>query len=279
MGDDLDTLLAAARLAAAARSDPQARAFAEQRMANIVAGLDFGELTARALASGDAHARDMRGLYGEMGAWGEAIAASAAAEDGWVPIHHATRPGQTGIDVALFNPETDEIRVLEVKTTATDAPFRTSKTQHGRQTSPAWTDHNLPRAGLENVSSADVSVRGAHVNVKTGRVTWQEPADATGSRWRAAPPSQPAERPKQRDPPRRPPQQHGPSGPATPAGAAPHQPRTPPPPPKPAPRSEAAPRQRPASPAAPPAPPPSRPSGGRVVPGDKRVPAGDRRFA
>ena len=181
---------------------------------------------------------DAKGLYGEMGGWGEAVAASAAVEEGWVPIHHATKAGQTGIDVALFNPATDEIRVLEVKTTATDAPFRASDTQHGRQTGPAWLDRNLPRAGLDKVSPTDVTVRGAQVNAKTGKVSFHEPVDESRSRWREADNAPEAKRPA-------PPSDSPPQPPRPPAGGA----------------------AKGAS------------GGGKVIPGDKRVPAGDRRFA
>jgi hypothetical protein len=213
-------------------------------------------------------------------------------EDGWYPIHQALRVGQGGIDLVLFNPSTDEIRVVEVKTTTRpDASFKTSNTKHtGNQGSRKWVAQRLRDAGLENAKASDVTVRGAHVNARTGSVQWYDRLDTTGRRWGIAEKTPPSDTSTDSSP-------HPPQSPKGPTGTPPSQPpeapnKTPPELPRREATTRATTAQRRVHPQAPvkespskPAPGPGptprapTPSSGGVMPADRRVPAGDRRFA
>jgi hypothetical protein len=247
---DMSDLVAAVRVVNATDGDPAAQEFAMQRAVTIASQLDIGAEAARGAAAGIAAPA---GLRGELGSWGESLVAEVAAGDGWLPIHHVVKPGETGLDLVLFHPPTEQIQVVEVKTTGrADARFAPTKNKEHRQVSDAHLDGRVPqggalrRAGLENTNASDVTVRGVQVNLARGELRWFRREDGEARTW------------KQTSVSPLPAPQHG-------AQAETGQQPT---------------RDRPAPPN------PAADSGrsghgasGRVIPGDRRIPAGNRRFA
>ena len=247
---DMSDLVAAVRVVNATDGDPAAQDFAMKRAVTIASQLDIGAEVARTAGAGTTAPA---GLRGDLGAWGESLVAEVAAGDGWLPIHHVVKPGETGLDLVLFHPPTEQIQVVEVKTTGkADARFAPTKNKEHRQVSDAHLDGSAPRggalrrAGLESANASDVTVRGVQVNLARGELRWFRREDGEARTWKQTSVS-----------PLPAPQARGPAG-----------------------TGQQSVSDRPAPPN--PAAGPGR-SGhearGRVVPGDRRIPAGNRRFA
>jgi hypothetical protein len=240
---EMSDLVAAVRMVNAADGDPAVQAFAEQRAVAIVAQLDIGAEVAYSRGSGGGGGVPA-GLRGELGSWGEALVAEVAAGDGWVPIYQAVKPGETGLDLVLLHPATEQLQVVEVKTTKrAGASFTVTKNKEHRQVSDAYLQGALPRAGLENVSPSDVRVRGVQVNLGRGEVRWFSREDGEARTWRQASVSPlPVARAQPAADVTQPAVRKTPRSPDPPAGSG-HEAR------------------------------------GKVIPGDRRIPAGNRRFA
>jgi hypothetical protein len=206
MSGDFQDVVHAARAISALPADSGLRSWAEMQLLRAAAALDVGAMTADALRDlGEIPSR-WQALFGEFGAHGESLALSAAAEEGWCPVYQAGQPGANGLDLVLFHPDSEMIRVVEVKTTTGSQAFGTAKTKNGQQGDIDWVSSGLTNAGLEGLADYDrLEVVGAQIRIREGTITWLDRADDSGRKWTLKSSSQldpgvqsekPADRPK-----------------------------------------------------------------------------------
>ncbi len=126
----------------------------------LLANLDFGTEAVRITKeTGVNTARG--GLAAEVGDLAEAQVASALAGKGLEVLHVNTAPNEKGIDLVVFDSETDRITVVEVKSTLDPDKIvpTLSNTNDGKQTGHKWIDARLEAAaGLAHVSAREVDV-------------------------------------------------------------------------------------------------------------------------
>lgn len=130
--------------------------FERKMRAAEILGLDMGLLSAEAFGSDEitAEQRNRLGhLNAALGALGEATAEKHFAANGWIPIQ-AVDAHAHGIDLVHFDPDSRELLVVEVKTSATKSSFTAAMlddTEHGRQMSEKWLGHAFTAQGYEDL--------------------------------------------------------------------------------------------------------------------------------